>query len=45
VLGHAFIGNGNTLINSQPHLRGYEVCPSAVLVICLVISNFPFYNS
>ena len=40
VLVHAFIGNGNTLLNSQPSLRGSEVCSSAMLVMCLVISKW-----
>ena len=39
VLAHAFNGNGNILINFQPSLRGFEVCPSAMLVICTVITK------
>ena len=43
VLVHAFIGNGDTLSISQPSSEGPEVCPSAMLVIRLVISKWQFY--
>ena len=34
---YRFIGNGNF------HVRSSEVCPSAVFVICLVISKWQLY--
>ena len=43
VLVHDFNGNGNTLINSQPSSERFEVYPSVMLVICLVINTWQLY--